>query len=105
MQNRPWNLAITWSEIAGVGVGRRNIEIAKSNKGTYRVLYSGFGRDHQKFDIEPNETSLLARVDKEMGKLAGEMIREGLRISAARSERSERAAAPEVPGSTGACPL
>jgi len=105
MQKRPWNLGITWATIAGVGLGRLNIEVAKSNRGTYRILYMGFGRDHQKFDIEPNEVSLAARVDKEMGKLAGMMIREGLRICASKSERSERDAPPESTGSTGACPL
>jgi hypothetical protein len=80
------------------------MEIALADDGNYRVLYWMFGRDHQKFDIEPNKEALAARVDKELGKLAGAMIREALRLAEERrAKRGETAS--EQPECTGASPI
>jgi hypothetical protein len=101
---------IHWQPITEIGVGCRRVEIAFEQRGKYRLLYWMFPYQHQKFDIEPNQESMLARVEKELGHVARMMAEEALRLRAvtpgtAERKRSGPACAAEGVGGSGACPI
>lgn len=112
MKNKQPEIWLRWKVIAGIGIGNRHAEIAVNQFGKYRLLYWMFPRGHALFDVEQNEVALLARVEKELGKLARAMVEEALRVHreppgprSASTRDGVAAPVPEGVESSGACPI